>query len=150
MTVERKLYDFKETLKDLILDAGLSLRQLAKESGVSAMQYSRYLRGYIPTIEVTLKIAKYFDCTIDYLFALTSQKNSRTYKTYDCKLSVFIERYQKLLKQNITTHFKFSQNNIFDESIIRHWQKGVTPRLDVVYIIAKNLGGSMDDLIGKY
>lgn len=35
---------FKENLKDLIDETNLSLRQLEKVNGVSAMQYSRYLR----------------------------------------------------------------------------------------------------------
>ena len=39
---------------------------------------------------------------------------------------------------------------MFDESIIRHWRAGTTPRLDIVFVIAKDLGGSMDELIGRY
>lgn len=142
--------EFKEILKDLINDTGLSLRQLSKESGVSAMQYSRYLRGSIPTINVILKIAKYFDCSVDYLFGLNDKKKSKNYKTYDYEISGFVDRYLKLLKDNNLTNFKFAKGTIFDESIIRHWKAGVTPRLDIIYIIAKDLGGSIDDLIGRY
>ena len=62
---------FREILRDLIDDTNLSLRQLEKISGVSAMQYSRYLRNEtIPTIDVILKICKFFQCSIDYLFGL--------------------------------------------------------------------------------
>lgn len=51
---------FRENLRDLIDDTNLSLRQLEKISGVSAMQYSRYLRNdTIPTIDVILKICKF-------------------------------------------------------------------------------------------
>ena len=38
----------------------------------------------------------------------------------------------------------------YDESIIRHWKVGSVPRLDIIYYIAKNLGGSIDELIGRY
>lgn len=140
---------FIDNLKDLILSSNKSLRQLAKESGVSAMQFSRYLRGSIPTIEITQKIAKYFECSFDYLFGLTEVNNTK-YKTYNYDMSKFLAKYQKLLQENNTTHYKFIKASEFDESIIRHWKSGATPRLDIIYYIAKNLGGSIDDLIGRY
>ncbi len=141
--------DFIEILKDLIDDSGMTLRKLAEESEVSAMQYSRYLRGSIPTINITLKIAKYFNCSLDYLFGLDENKNHKKFNSYNYDISKFIENYEKLLKTNKITHYKFAQSQEFNESIIRHWKSGKTPRLDVVYIIAKNLGGSIDELIGR-
>lgn len=141
---------FIENLKDLIFESGKSLRQLAEGSGVSAMQFSRYLKGSIPTIDITLKIAKYFECSLDYLFGLTEVKNNSKYKTYDYDMSKFLENYQKLLNENNITHYKFMKTSSFDESIIRHWKSGSTPRLDIIYYIAKNLNGSIDDLIGRY
>lgn len=140
---------FRENLRDLIDETGLSLRQLEKESGVSAMQYSRYLRDNIPTIDVVLRIAKYFDCSIDYLFGLDNTKNSNHYKTYEYNISKFLPRYMELLKANNITHYKFSKDQPFNESILRHWQAGRVPRLDIVYIIANYFGSSMDYLIGR-
>lgn len=140
---------FVENLRDLISEKGLSLRQLAKESGVTATQYSRYLRGAIPTIGITLKIAEYFDCSLDYLFGLTDTKK-KNYKTYNYDISKFISNYKKLLNENNISNYKFLKDSIYDESIIRHWEAGSVPRLDVVYYIAKNLGGSIDELIGRY
>ena len=142
--------DFIDNLKDLITESNKSLRKLAEESGVSAMQYSRYLKGSIPTIEITIKIAKYFNCSLDYLFGLNNNKDVNKYKTYNFDISQFISNYQKLLMQNNITHFQFIKNSGFDESVIRHWKSGSIPRLDIVYYIAKNLGGSIDDLIGRY
>lgn len=141
---------FIDNLKELIFETGKSLRQLAEESKVSAMQYSRYLKGSIPTIDVTLKIAKYFDCSLDYLFGLSEDKNIKKYKTFNYDISKFLGNYNKLLKENNITHFKLIKNSEFDESIIRHWKSGSIPRLDAVYYIAKNLNGSIDDLIGRY
>ena len=141
---------FIDNLKDLIDETGLSLRQLAKKSGVSAMQYSRYLNGSIPTIDTTLKIAKYFNCSLDYLFGLSEDKNNKRYKTYNYDISSFLENYQKLLDENNISHYKFMKNSEYDESVIRHWKAGSIPRLDIIYYIAKNLGGSMDELIGRY
>ena len=141
---------FIENLRDLITETNKSLRQLAVESNVPAMQFSRYLNGSIPTIETTLKIAKYFECSLDYLFGLSSSKETNKYTTYDYDISKFLANYDKLLKQNNTTHYKFMKASGYDESIIRHWKSGSIPRLDIIYYIAKNLGSSMDNLIGRY
>ena len=141
---------FIENLRDLITETNKSLRQLAVESNVPAMQFSRYLNGSIPTIETTLKIAKYFECSLDYLFGLSNDKETNKYKTYDYDISKFLGNYDKLLKQNNITHYKFMKSSGYDESVIRHWKSGSIPRLDIIYSIAKNLGGSMDNLIGRY
>jgi len=141
---------FRENLRDLIDDTNLSLRQLEKVSGVSAMQYSRYLRDSIPTIDVVLRIAKFFNCSIDFLFGLDNSRNINQYKTYEYDISKFLPRYMKLLEENNISHYKFSLNQPFNESILRHWQAGRTPRLDIVYIIANCFGSSMDYLIGRY
>ncbi len=141
---------FKENLKDLIDETGLSLRRLEQVSGVSAMQYSRYLRDSIPTIDIVLKIAKFFNCSIDYLFGLDEKRNTNHFKTYNYDISKFLPRYIDLLKQNNISHYKFSQTQSFNESIIRHWRSGRVPRLDIVYSIANYFDSSMDYLIGRY
>ena len=141
--------DFVEILKDLVEEAGLSLRQLARDSGVSVMQLSRYLNGSTPTIDVTLKLATYFNCSLDYLFGISHEKEENKYKSGEYDISKFLGNYQKLLKANNLTNYKFIRDGYFDESVIRHWKAGSKPRLNVVYFIAKSLGGSMDELIGR-
>ena len=141
---------FAENLKDLIAESGLSLRRLADKSGVAVMQYSRYLNGSIPTIDIVMKIAKFFDCSLDYLFGLSEDKNYKKFKTYNYDITKFLKNYQQLLAQNNISNYKFMKNSDFDESVIRHWKAGAIPRLDVIYYIAKNLGGSIDELIGRY
>lgn len=141
---------FRDNLKELIDETGLTFRQLAKVSGVSAMQYSRYLKNSIPTIEVVLRIAKYFECSIDYLFGLDNIKNNYHYQSYNYDISQFLPRYFKLLKSNNISHYKFSKGQPFNESILRHWQAGRVPRIDIIYIIANYFGSSMDYLVGRY
>lgn len=138
---------FSEILKDLIDDKGLSLRKLAVESNVSSIQYSKYLRGVSPTIDVAVRIADYFDCSLDYLFGLTENKLHKNFKHYD--LSVFIPRYLNLLKENQITHWKFCQKYGMSESTIRRWKHGAIPRIENLMIIAYNLSSSIDYLVGR-
>ncbi len=64
---------FVDILNDLIIDKGLSLRKLAEESHISANQYSKYLKGTIPTIPVAIRLADYFNHSVDFLFGLVEK-----------------------------------------------------------------------------
>ncbi len=83
---------------------------------------------------------------IDNIFSIGLKK----YTTYNYDISQFLANYEKLLNKNNLTHYKFMKTIGYDESIIRHWESGSIPRLDIIYYIAKNLGGSIDNLIGRY
>lgn len=139
---------FADVLKDLIVSRGLSLRKLAKESGVSAVQYSKHLRGAFPTVAVADRIVKYFDCSFDYIFGINDNYVPREYKEVD--LSKFVPRYEDLLKSNGISHWKFAKENDLSESCLRHWKYGETPKIESLIIIASGLSGSIDYLLGRY
>lgn len=140
---------FNDILRDLILDSGLSLRKLSALSKVSSTQYSSYLKDSIPKIDVAVRIADFFDCSLDYLFGLTEERKTRKYKKYD--MSVFVSRYEKALELNKITHWKFSKQSGLAESSLRHWKLyGGMPTMESLVIIADGLSTSIDYLIGRY
>ena len=139
--------NFSEILNDLIIESGLSLRKLATQSNVSAIQYSKYLRGVCPSIDVVVRIANYFDCSVDYLFGLSDKKSIKHFDSYN--LTVFVDRYKECLEQNNISHWKFAQKYGLSESALRHWQYGDSPSIASLVTIAKNLSVSIDYLIGR-
>lgn len=62
-------------LRDLREDADLNQTQIAKYLEMSQTGYSKYETGEndIPT-QVLIKLAKYYDTSIDYLLGQTSEK----------------------------------------------------------------------------
>lgn len=138
---------FAEILKDLIDEKGLSLRALAKESGVSAVQYGRYLKGTYPKANIATKIALYFDVSLDYLFGITDTIPTKHFGNAD--LSLFLPRYYEALKGANITHWKLSQKTDLSESALRHWKAGDTPSMESLIIIATNLSSSIDYLVGR-
>ncbi len=139
---------FSEILSDLISAKELSLRALAKASGVSAVQYSKYLRGTYPQLATAVKIADYFSVSLDYLFGITDIMSKRKrFKPLD--MSLFLKRYDEALKRSNLTHWKLCQKNGLGESAIRHWRAGDTPSIESLLIISNTLSVSIDYLVGR-
>ena len=62
---------FPKRLKELRMEKGISMTELAKEIGVSAIAVSRWERGLqIPNIDYAVAIAKFFNVSADYLLGL--------------------------------------------------------------------------------
>ena len=135
-----------DVLEDLIDESGMSLRSLAKASGVSSTQYSDYLRNSIPTIKVADRICKYFKCSFDYLCGL-DDKRFGAFGDYDP--NKFLSRYNDFLKENNISNWKLAKSLGFSESCMRHWCCGQVPRLDVIIKIAYKFSISIDYLLGR-
>ena len=141
------MFLFQDILEDLIEEKGLSLRKLALESNVSASQYAKYLKGIIPSIEVSIRIANYFKCSLDYLFGLNNNNNYS--KKLEINLDNFVNKYENILKESKLTHWKFAKKVNLSESCLRHWKYGQIPKMESIILIAKNLPTSIDFLITK-
>lgn len=73
--------DFQEiqfpNIRELREDAGLSQADIAKMLNCSQVAYSYYEIGRhdIPT-KILIKLAQYYNCSVDYLLGLTKQKKT--------------------------------------------------------------------------
>lgn len=64
---------FNERLRDLRLDCDLTQEQLAKQLNIDRKTLSNYETGYrTPDIYLVVKIADYFDISLDYLLCRTN------------------------------------------------------------------------------
>lgn len=68
---------FKDRLKELREDAGVSMQELADAIGVSNASICKWENGVSePKVSYLIKLATYFDCTVDYLVGNTSDYNA--------------------------------------------------------------------------
>lgn len=58
---------FKATLSSLMEERGYSLGALAKESRISKSSLHGYLQGAEPSLANMMKLAKFFNVSLDYL-----------------------------------------------------------------------------------
>ena len=141
---------FREILKELIDEKGAKITTICKENGIPSALIYDYLNGFLyPSVQTLIKLAIYFDCSLDYMLNLTDIKNDKKYVNIHGDVSLFLPRYFQLLKDNHTTHYLFAQEHRFGESVIRNWKKGSVPSLEKLKLIAYELGSSVDYLVGR-
>ena len=127
--------------------SNLNQKQIAKEIGINQSQISRYLKGILPDIKTVVKIADYFNHSIDYMIGLIDNEEKPSKKGYNP--SMFYKNYQYLLNKNNTTHYQLAKNKIVCETSLRLWKKDTLPKFEVICNIAYYLGGSVDELLGR-
>ena len=65
------LSNFVYTLKELLIENGITQSELAERLNTEPSTISKYLKEkQYPDIEMAVKIADYFGCSLDFLFLL--------------------------------------------------------------------------------
>lgn len=136
---------FQERLQDLLTENNLSRLQLAKRLGLSSTTINGYFNdNYYPQIDIAIKMANYFNCSLDFLFGLSEDVNN------NCKnQNSFIENFDKLLKQNKLPIARALREMKMSEYNYYRWKAGKFPKTINLIEIAKFFDTSIDNLIGR-
>ncbi len=98
--------DFPAKLKDLRKKRGWSQGQLAQKIGADLQRISKYERGVIwPTMELTVKMAKVFDVSVDFL--IRDDKTAAVSKIKNQKLLNKLEAINNLPEDDQETVISF-------------------------------------------
>ena len=139
---------FNEIFKELLLENELNAKQLSKMIGIQDSTLYKYLNQTLPRVENIVKIANYFNCSVNYLMGIDELPKQTTFtQTYNKK--IFFHRYDNLLLSNNLTHYKLSKKIGIKNSSLLAWKNGTIPYLDVLEKIAKYFSCSIDYLIGR-
>jgi len=135
--------EFQERLQDLLIENSLSRLQLAKKIGVTSETINGYFnRNLYPEIKIADKMAKFFNCSLDYLFGL-----SEDVKNGDKNNLTFIETLDKLMKDNNLSIAKTMKHLNMSEYNYYRWKKGTKPLTSVLIVLAKYFNVSVDYLV---
>lgn len=140
------LSQFAERLNELIFDNKTNVNEVAKAVGVHQSAIYRYLRAErMPSIEIVIKIASYFQCSVDFLLGLTEQ----SYSTKFVICPPFKDRLSFLLKHFDVKKSKLIMDTGISVSIFYSWQGGYSiPNLESIIKLAKYFDCSVDYLLG--
>ena len=137
--------DFQERLQDLLLENNLSRLQLSKILGISSTTINGYFNdNYFPQIGIAIKLADYFNCSLDYLFGL-----SNTIVNTNKNKKSFIENFENLLKENKLPIARALREMHMSEYNFYRWKNGKFPKTCNLIEIAKYFDVSIDYLIGR-
>ncbi|WKG34822.1 helix-turn-helix domain-containing protein [Lactococcus lactis] len=132
---------FAEQLKTLRKKNSLTQKELAEKVGVKQNSYANWENGNRePNIEMLVRIADYFDVSLDYLLGGKMKNITEEFSLCLKKLRMKI----KLSQKQIAEELKISQQQY------SKWEGGIiTPNAETLVRLADYFDVSVDYLLGR-
>lgn len=136
---------FQERLLELMNEFQLNRLQLSKLIGITSTTINGYFNnGYYPQIDIAIKLSNFFNCSLNYLFGLSDERDCN-----DTNKNTFIENFHNLIKENNQSIAKTLADLKMSEYNYYRWKKGMFPKTSNLLEIAKYFDVSVDYLIGR-
>ena len=140
------LAKFSEIMAELMIEQGLSSDKLASELGLSGSSVRRWRLGsHNIYLHNAVRLAEYFNCSLEFLIGRTDVKLDFTPKT----CPPFYERLRDVMEENGVTWYKIVKDGIVSDHNLSVWKKGTSPYLQSVVPIVDYLGLTVDYLVGR-
>ena len=138
---------FQKRFKSLLEESDYSRSEIAKLIPLSQSTLSNALTyGIIPSTKTLIKIADFFDISINFLLGKTD--NEVFYKS--SSPDSFLTRFESLCSEKEVTHYKVAADCLFDKSNISRWiSKGFLPELEILELLCDYFNVSPDYLLGR-
>jgi len=138
---------FQKRFKSLLEESDYSRSEIAKLIPLSQSTLSNALTyGIIPSTKTLIKIADFFDISINFLLGKTDTEDF--YKS--SSPASFLSRFESLCSEKEVTHYKVAADCLFDKSNISRWiSKGFLPELEILELLCDYFNVSPDYLLGR-
>ncbi|MDE5601667.1 MAG: helix-turn-helix domain-containing protein [Clostridia bacterium] len=142
------LSNFAERLNELIIEKDLTQSKLAESINVEPSTISRYLsKQNIPEIDILIRIADYFNCSVDFLIGRTEIVSSS--KTYN-ECPQFSIQFKKLIKRLGVSRYELQKTTKISKSIMYYWETGINqPSIENLIKIADKYDYTLDFILGR-
>lgn len=146
MAISRAFQDrFIELVKDLDIK---KKTEIAQTIGITYATFSKiYNYGIFPTVPILMRIADYFNISVEYLIGNTDDEYFS--KTEQCV--TFQERlYELRMEKGIPTVYRLAEKLHIHRNNIAQWNKNKSiPLIEDVELIADYFKVSVDYLLGR-
>ena len=138
---------FQKRFNSIIEDSDYKRTELNKLIPLSLSTLSNALTyGIIPSTKTLIKIADFFDISIEYLLGKTD--NEVFYKT--SINASFKSRFESLCIEKGVTRYKVAIDCLFDKSSISKWfSKNFIPELEILELLCDYFKVSIDYILGR-
>lgn len=89
-----------QRIKELCLEKGISVNKLESDLGVGLSSIQKWKSTHSPSVDKIIKVATYFDVSVDYLLGRTDIKGSVSELLGDDDIISFQRARQKMSKQD--------------------------------------------------
>lgn len=138
---------FQKRLSEIIEESDYKKAELAKLIPISQSTLSNALSyGIIPSVKTLIRIADFFDISINYLLGKSNEENFEKSST----VATFHQRFESLCSEKEVTHYKVATDCLFDKSSISKWfSKNFIPELEIIELLCDYFNVSPDYLLGR-
>ncbi len=138
---------FQKRFYDIINESDYKKTELVKLIPISQSTLSNALAyGIIPSVKTLIKIADFFDISINYLLGKTDEEE---FEKSSSNIS-FHERFESLCSEKEVTHYKVAADCLFDKSSISKWfSKNFIPELEIIELLCDYFNVTPDYLLGR-
>jgi len=140
--------NFIDVFQELLDENSLTIKSFARKINMHwSVLYAYKNNNYLPSLSTAVKIANYFNCSLNYLMGLDELENKNLLKNFD--ITKFYPRYNSLLKEENISHFTLSKKIKLNTSSLIYWKCGKVPKMDSLIKIANYFDVSIDYLVGR-
>lgn len=138
---------FLDNLRDLMVERNQSVEQLAQEVAIDPRTLRRWYAHSVPKLGSLIKLARYFGCSLEYLFGFTPEFDAPP-KTN----ATFMSRYKQLKRERFIKDAFVAQKSGIAPSTISLWKDAFEPDAWTLLRLREVFGCTLDYLagIGEY
>lgn len=139
---------FQERFLELVEDLPDTKRSdVPAKIGISYSIFSNGLNyGIVPKVKVLVRIADFFDCSLEFLLGLSDDENF----TKSQNPTPFHMRLEALIEESKMTVYQISQKTHIERSNFSFWRRNMfLPTLEHVEILSDFFDVSFDYLVGR-
>ncbi len=137
---------FTNSLNDLVSERGYDIKGFAQDLGVSKYLVYKWREGKDVKLKTLIKLADFFDCSIEYLCGKTDVCLDYTPNK---EILPFGVRIKQVLAECHVSAYRLLENTTIKRSQYQHWKDGIEPRLSSLETIAEYLSITIDYLVGR-
>lgn len=143
---EDTLSIFAERLKEFLFEKNLSVKTFSKNVGIGKSSIYFYLNGNMfPSPEKAVKIANFFQTSLDYLFGLENDFAPK--KSYPEKI---VWKVKEAIDRSGKSRYRISRESGIPDSRLCGWYLGkIEPSIERLICLSKCVDCSLDFLLGR-
>lgn len=138
--------EFQKRIRELVDETELKRIDIATKGNFNYHALSNAIvHGILPTTPTLVKMANYFNVSINYLLGKTNSNDFVENANVPFKT-----RFEELCREKGVTHYKVALDCFFDKSNISHWlSKDYLPTLNILNMLCNYFKVSPDYLLGR-